>query len=303
MNGIKQFVFLWLILHAVSFAHAQRTLVPNKQSSKKEMFGKRDLNEYRALGLQLSVGATATIPTRDAPITHQHNLSGRPPYSLTTDPDLRLGAFAEIGLIHYPKRQSKLSQKLNYIFVSYIDWGLGLKVHRGYEQTQVDQLHPTDFSVVKSQQYQEVFRNTLATARITVHKNFYIRKKYFIDNGLGINVDFVVKKDEFPDYTQQINQYVPELHRFQTNPQVLLHYELGFGFRLNRRSLLIPTLHFPIVGIHSWRHAASDFIWFDSNYYPFLMKVKWTYLFGKNDNKHCPPVYTNEQDKNTMNKQ
>jgi len=284
----------------VFFTHAQRSMIPDKKTNKKAMFGKTDLNEYRPFGLMLSVGPTLSVPTRHRAITHPHHESGRPPYDFTTQPEARAGVFAELGLIHYPKKRSKLSQKWNYIFVSYIDWGLGLKMWRGQETTQIDNLHPTTLNVLSSEEFTGVFRHLNASARITAHKNFYIRKKFFIDNGLGLNFDINLKNEPDSDYTAQINDRVSDFHQVERPLIFQLHYELGFGFRLNRRSLLIPTIHVPFVGILPDRNGASDFKWFDSNYFPLIAKIKWTYLFGEKKDKVCPPVYTNEQDQNTM---
>jgi len=300
---IKRITFVVLFALSVGVNYAQRSMIPNKHSNKKEVFGTVDLKEYRPFGIQLSFGPTATIPTRNTPIEHLHNSDGRPPYNFTTDPSGRIGVFAELGLIHYPKKRSKLSQKLNYIFVSYIDWGLGIKTVHGKEKTQVDLLSSADLSTLQSDEFSGTFRHITASARIALHKNFYIGKKYFIDNALGFNLDLRLTKNTQSDYTQQIENHLPEFHTFSRSPILHMHYELGFGFRLSRRSLLVPAVQFPLLGVMPWRNAASDFKWFDSNYYPVLAKIKWTYLFGAKSDKKCPPVYTNEQDKDTMNKQ
>jgi len=300
---MKQLACIVLFVLYINLLYAQRSMIPNKHSNKKEMFGVVDLNEYRPFGLQLSFGLTGTIPTRNTPIENRHNLMGRPPYNFTTDPSGRIGVFAELGLIHYPKKRSKLSQKLNYIFISYIDWGIGIKTYHGKETTNVELLSSADFSTLKTDELSGTFRHLTASARIAIHKNFYIRKKYFIDNGLGLNVDLRINKNTQSDYTQEIENIIAEHHTFQRSPSLYVHYELGFGFRLSRRSLLVPAVQFPIVGLHPWRQAASDFKWFDSNYYPIVAKIKWTYLFGVNTDKKCPPVFTNEQDKDTMKKQ
>lgn len=296
---MKIVIGLLLVFGLVHVSSAQRSLNPRKGNGKKDLFGgAADFNEYRPFGLQLSVGPTFTIPTRKTPITNSYYTMGRP-YDLTTTPVGLPGIFAEVGMIHYPQKRSKLSQRLKYIFISYIDWGVGIKMLRGQETTRIDQLDPVTYNVFETNEYTGRFTNVFASARVTVHKNFYIGKKYFIDNGFGINLDFNFQRDDATGYSSTVEQFVPGKHYFHHPVMAHVHYELGFGIRLNRRSMLIPSVQVPIFGIHEWRKGASDFKWFDSNYYPMLLKVKWTYLFQKK-NKGCPAADVNDQDKNTM---
>lgn len=292
------FSFL-LITGLIQFASAQRNMVPGKGKGKKDLFGgASDFNEYRPFGLQLSVGPTFTLATRKTPITTNYSAIGRS-YDLTTTPKGLPGIFAEVGMIHFPKKRSKLSQKLKYIFVSYIDWGVGIKMLNGNETTRIDLLDPVTNNVIATDEQTGQFRNLFASARVTVHKNFYIGKKYFIDNGFGVNLDFNFKRQEGSAYTDFVTAAVPGRHYFHQPFMAHVHYELGFGIRLSRRSMLIPSVQVPIFGINEWRKGASDFKWFDSNYYPMLAKIKWTYLFQKKT-KGCPPAQVNDQDKNTM---
>lgn len=298
---MKHILIFTAIILTAQWGMTQRSFVPGKGKSKKDFFGgEADFKEYRPYGLQLSAGPTVTFPTRSKEIVSNYAEIGRP-YELATKPTAAPGLFAEIGMIHYPKR-SKLSQKLKYIFVSYIDWGVNIKLLRGHERTRIDFLDPTTLAVVNSEEKSGTFNNIFVGARVALHKNIYLGKKYFIDNGFGVNVDFAFKRDEGTGYTNWVQDNSPRLHTFHQPVMAHIHYELGFGIRLNRRSLLIPAVQVPIFGMYEWRKGASDFKWFDSNYYPTLFKVKWTYLFEKKV-KGCAPAKVNDQDKNTMKNQ
>lgn len=287
-----------LVFGLIHISSAQRNLNPRNGKGKKDVFGgAADYNEYRPFGLQISVGPTFTFATRKTPITNSYHSLGRS-YDLTTTPKGLPGVFAEVGMLHFPKR-SKLSQKLKYIFISYIDWGVGVKLIRGMETTRIDQLDPLTLSVIGTDEQTGKFDNLFASARVTVHKNIYFGKKYFIDNGFGVNLDFNFQRQVATGYTSFVEQAVPGRHYFHHPFMAHIHYELGFGIRLSRRSMLIPSVQVPIFGIHEWRKGASDFKWFDSNYYPTLAKIKWTYLFQKKT-KGCPPAQVNDQDKDTM---
>lgn len=298
-DTMKIILSLCFVIGLIHLSSAQRNMVPGKGKGKKDFFGgASDFNEYRPMGLQLSIGPTFTIPTRRTPLTTSYSSIGRS-YDLTTTPGGLPGVFAEVGMLHFPKKRSKLSQRLKYIFVSYIDWGVGFKMLNGNETTRIDQLDPLTNNIIATAEETGQFRNLFVSARVTLHKNFYIGKKYFIDNGFGVNVDFNFKRDEASAYTNFVHQAVPGRHYFHQPLLAHVHYELGFGVRLSRRSMLIPSVQVPIFGIHEWRKGASDFKWFDSNYYPMLAKIKWTYLFQKKT-KGCPPAQVNDQDKDTM---
>jgi hypothetical protein len=112
--------------------------------------------------------------------------------------------------------------------------------------------------------------------RFSIHKNVYIGKRYFIDNGLGFNVDFrTVTPGEYetlPGISAQ---------SFHSPLVAQMHYSLGFGIKLNRRSMLVPGVQIPILGIHDWRKGCAALKYYNSNYLPILFQVKFTYLFEK----------------------
>ncbi|MCO5258768.1 MAG: hypothetical protein M9916_01370 [Crocinitomicaceae bacterium] len=298
---MKFILSLLLVVGLVFSGSGQRNLVPGKGKTKKDFFGgEADFKEYRPFGLQLSAGPTFTIPTRPRPITSDFITPGGV-FQRTTTPKGIPGVLVEVGMIHFPTKRSKLSQKLKYIFVSYIDWGIGFKMLNGTETTRFTKLDPISGSEISTEEQSGVFNNLFVTARVAVHKNFYIGKKYFIDNGFGVNVDFNFNRKP-TGYTPWVENTGTTTHYFHQPLMAHIHYELGFGFRLSRRSMLIPSVQVPIFGLYEWRKGASDFKWFDSNYYPMSVKLKWTYLFEKKV-KGCAPARVNDQDKNTMKNQ
>jgi hypothetical protein len=291
--------FSLLVLLTFFFSNtlcAQRDLTPGK--SRKSVFGgARDFKEYRSMGLQFSIGPTFML-TRKAAALNSF-MDGNRPFALQTTPNGLPGFFVEAGMTHFPKKRSRLSEKLNYIFVSYIDWGIGFKLFQGKESTNIDALDLASGSVLGSQNINGKFNNGFLSTRVTFHKNIYIGKKYFIDNGLGVNADFnIMRSPEENQYSLDVLNFgLPQ--RFHPPFVAQLHYELGFGIRLNRRSMLIPSVQTPILNFYEWRGAKASLHWFDSNYQPLLVKLKWTYLFEKKV-KGCAPARVNDQDQDTM---
>jgi hypothetical protein len=119
-------------------------------------------------------------------------------------------------------------------------------------------------------------KNGYVYGRFSIHKNFYFAGKYFLDNGLGINMDYrLIEGLRSYSVGGIVNNYNHDKVVAQLN------YDLGFGIKLSRRSFLIPGVHLPIVGFNEWRGGCAALKWFDSNYLPIMAKVKVIYLFEK----------------------
>ena len=92
----------WTVLLIVlSFglsATAQRDLTPN--SRKKAFGGARSFKNYNLYGLQFQLGGTFLMNRLNNPTTEFNSIGGRGNY--TIDPKGRLGAYAEIGMFHFP---------------------------------------------------------------------------------------------------------------------------------------------------------------------------------------------------------
>lgn len=304
-----------LILFVVCLAGSvfgQRDLTPGKR---RDAFGSRDFRNLNNYGLQIQLGATTLMSrlnneTVDVATTTD-GFSG----NYLHDPYGKLGAYAEIGMFHFPKKRSKLSLALKTVLVSYYDWGVGFKYFRGGEQIDANFLDPFG-TVVSSDSRAFDFSQGNVYGRFSIHKNIHFKRhreqiNFFLDNSLGLNLDYRVltTTDDYSWYgvMTQNQQYVKPL-------QVQLHYGLGFGFRLKRGAYLIPGVRTPIVGYHSAVpvYNSSDkgenyfvrpsFHWFSSRYWPLLIHVKYMFAFEKKA-KGCPPVEVNDQDKNTMQNQ
>lgn len=261
-----------LVLSAFSLS-AQRDLTPGKRRG--DVFGQADYKDYRFFGLQVTGGLTYMATRSDAKNNETLGIdsTGRMGYSF--DPQGKIGAFVDIGMVHFPKKRSKLSLALKYIFISYYDWGLGVKLLGGMETTNLNHYNSLG-EVVSTDNGKGSFYNGYINGRFSVHKNVYIGKRYFIDNGLGFNVDFRFLENRSYDGVN-----ITAGQSFHSPLVAQLHYSLGFGIKLNRRSMLVPGVQIPILGIHDWRKGCAALKYYNSNYLPILFQVKFTYLFEK----------------------
>ena len=278
----------------------QRDLTPNKR---KDAFGSRDFRKLNNYGLQFQLGPTWTM-------TRLNNKVYDVDFSIDStrgayyhDPKGRLGVYGEIGMFHFPKKRSKLSLMLKTVLVSYYDWGIGFKYFRGTENVHMDN---TDAGgvVVSQEEDSYNFSNGNLYGRFSIHKNIKLSENWFLDNTLGINLDYrLLQTSDAYSWSPITNTsaYYKPFH-------VQMHYGLAASYRLKRGSYLIIGARTPILGYQSFTQNNDGsgnkdktignpaFHWYSSRYWPILFHVKYMFLFEKKQ-KGCPPVDINEDDK------
>lgn len=270
---LKKLILGLVVLSAFSSA-AQRDLTPGKRRG--DVFGKADYKDYRFFGLQVTGGLTYMATRSDAKnLTYLGTDSIGRPISYSFDPQGQVGVFVDIGMVHFPKKRSKLSLALKYIFISYYDWGLGVKLFSGSETTSYNYYNALG-EPLATQSASGSFMKGYVNGRFSLHKNVYIGKRYFIDNGLGVNIDY-----RFGDVDPYGIPSTLSAQSFHSPLVAQMHYSLGFGIKLNRRSMLVPGVQLPILGIYDWRKGCAALKNYNSNYLPILFQVKFTYLFEK----------------------
>jgi hypothetical protein len=284
---MNKLILSTVVLLAFSLS-AQRDLTPGKRRG--DVFGKADYKDYRFFGLQVTGGLTYLATRSDAKnLTYIGTDSDGRPMNYSFDPEGSVGAFVDLGMVHFPKKRSKLSLALKYIFISYYDWGLGVKLFTGSETTSVDRFNSLG-APLPTQNFSSSFASIFLNGRFSIHKNVYIGKRYFIDNGLGFNVDF---RPATPGGYETLPGISAQ--SFHSPLVAQMHYSVGFGIKLNRRSMLVPGVQIPILGIYDWRKGCAALKYYNSNYLPILFQVKFTYLFEKKP-KGCNTPGT-EQDR------
>ncbi|MCR9171447.1 MAG: hypothetical protein NXI10_03075 [bacterium] len=288
---------------------AQRDLNPRNGNP---FGGAQSFKDYNLYGIQFQLGPTFLM---NSPRNERYDVNGVFRGDYLHNPKTRLGAYAEIGMFHFPKKRSKLSQRLKFIFVSYYDWGLGFKYFRGAEQITAN-FEDASGNYIGSEDRTFNFSNGNVYGRFSLHKNIHFHPKkrreklnFFLDNSLGINFDYRVMQtaDTYTDWygvMEQNQQYYRPFH-------AQLHYGLGFGWSPRRGMFIIPGVSLPIVGYHSattamdgsgdkqnyWGKPSMHF--FSSRYWPILFNVKFMFALPKKQ-KGCATGITNDQDQETQ---
>jgi hypothetical protein len=280
-----------LLLSVLNVETSQAQYKP--KNSKKQFYGNQRISkplyrwvtgDYSRHGIQFSFGPTYTL-TNPRAIEDEIQLSQDTLLRYSREAKGRVGFFAEIGMVHITKRPRK--------FIHYYDWGIGYK-HIGGRELFSSGVYDDRDTLVGSVEGEGKFYNGYLFGRFSVHNVFQINPYLFLDNALGVNADYALvgKNQAYEGYN------VPSTQKFQGDIVAQLHYDLGIGFkpRVDKGFFIIPGVQLPVLGAYEWSGGTPAIHWFSSKYFPALFKVKFVWLFKKNPNR-CPPVETNEQDR------
>jgi hypothetical protein len=214
-------------------------------------------SQYRNLGWHASVGLTYMAGNNENDQDQAYDLkaNGLPGYYL------------EGGMEHLIKKRNKI--------LHYVDWGLGIKHFGGQETYELD-----DFKDRGNFNFGSVF------ARASIHNIAQLSKYNFLDNSIGINLDYRIYggKDN-----QAEGKYLSPLPSNNQERLVLqLNYALGFGIKVKDGLFFVPTIQTPVLTLLQFNDFNPGHRWFNSRYQPLIFTVKMAWLLPK---KGCPAVF------------
>ena len=279
MRNALLFLFTFLFTFG---APAQRDLTYRKKNSK-VFGGARDFSNYRPYGIQFSIGPNYTFTKmKNETISPDSTYQGQR-FRYNQDPAGRAGLYAEVGMAHYPMASPKILLFGNRL-LSYVDWGLGVRIHGGKEETIVQKTDASGTNVISEETGKGEFYNINGSARFAAHFNYYFPNNiHFIDNGLGVNGNYrSLARDSLNQSYNGI--HFPETQRFNNNLDVLLHYDIAFGWKMRRGYYIMVGPQIPILGLYEWKGGSPKIDWFSSKYYPVTLKVKFIWLFKQKSN-------------------
>ncbi|MEX2484786.1 MAG: hypothetical protein WED10_09505 [Brumimicrobium sp.] len=289
MKLLTTYCIFLIAIFAGTSAFAQYT----PKSKKKQFYGNQRLHkplfkwvtgDYSRHGLQIQFGPTYTF-TKIGAEENELDLGGDTLLRYSQEAKGRIGIFAEIGMVHITKKPRK--------FIHYYDWGLGYKHYGGRELFNSSVYDDRD-TLIGEVNGEGKFYNGYLFGRFSVHNVYQMTPYTFLDNALGINLDYAIvgKNKAYEGFPN------PAPKRFQGNIMGQVHYNFGFGFKPkpDKGFFVIPGFRLPIVGAYEWSGGTPAIHWFSSKYYPAMFKVKFVWLFKRDPNR-CPPVETNEEDK------
>lgn len=166
--------------------------------------------------------------------------------------------------------------------ISYVDVSLGYKSLRGTEKFEATLFDP-DRSTPYSQAGEGTFALRYATLSFNASKINQLSDFSFLQNSLGLNVDYKFGEDIY--YNQR--RFPMQL---ADAPDILLqmHYRLGFGYKLTPKFMVITSLETPILNIYEYDDLKSTMKVFNSRYRPLILRVS-IMMFDNKANRKCPP--------------
>lgn len=77
----------------------------------------------------------------------------------------------------------------------------------------------------------------------------------------------------------------------RTNNRVhsYLYYRIGYGFKSNKKLIIIPSVEIPVLNVFDFHDARPDMPYFNSGFWPITFSVRF-FLFRPYRLKDCPPV-------------
>ncbi|UTW63625.1 hypothetical protein KFE98_05610 [bacterium SCSIO 12741] len=106
----------------------------------------------------------------------------------------------------------------------------------------------------------------------------------FLQHTLGATAGYAIGSkrtysDHLPGLTETTNG------RFHS----YLYYKLGWGYKVNKKSIIIPSLEIPLLNIANWNNGRMETPYFNSQYWPWTLSVR-ILLARPYRMKNCPPV-------------
>ncbi len=89
----------------------------------------------------------------------------------------------------------------------------------------------------------------------------------------------------FSQSFERENNYPNGYETFLDKSNLQAHIQLGYGFRLNKQLLMIPTLETPIVSVLPTDNLNPAFPFFSANYHPLIIGLK--FMLIRKDPVNC----------------
>lgn len=220
---------------------------------------------YLLGGPSIAPGITYTFPGKESSGSLLRNDTN---YTYEADPGGKIGLYFEVSWFH---------SFADPVFFHYIDFGLSYKQFKGEEKLTAEvtdeagQLSTTGFN--------NTFRDQFLSAHFNATHHYHFSRYGFVNNSIGINVDYNLSSDRegFPLPGKE-DQFPEELY-------TQLHYKLGIGWKAAPQLLIIPSIETPILNVYPFDDLKSTLPYFSSRYRPFIISIR--FLFIRKDLENC----------------
>lgn len=274
---MKKYLLLFslFIFPYLSFSQYKKYRVKSKKTE-----GLADyIRPFNFSGWYIAPGATLTPKLNIVPFSPDTEIA--PFEGLDVTQKSKIGLYLEVG------RYKLLSSKK---LISYIDYGLAYKQLRGYQSYNLD--HQIDAVNRDTTFHEQSFSLHNATAHFNANNVIGINKNFFIQNTLGVNVDYSfisnIKSSDATNFTSTY-QATP------SNLSAQIHYKFGMGFRISDGIYVIPMIETPVLNVWEFEGGRSTLGFFNSRYRPLIISLRIARLTKPS----CPKTWDTQDSKNT----
>lgn len=234
--------------------------------------------QARRIGFYVAPGLTYTLPRFNNEEEEVFN-AGDTSYTVTYDPDGKLGLYLEAGLSWYTR---------DPVIVDYLDVGLAYKNLRGAEAYSGVYTRGDSASELLAE---GEFAERLLTLHFNANKFVPTWRYQFVQLSLGANADYRLGSDYAHTGDSLLNG-----HAFPPDLVGQLHFKLGYGFKVTGNMLIIPTLETPIFSFAPEDDGHFGALqWFSSDYRPLILSVRFLFLRAR-QGFDCPPPIKHKGD-------
>lgn len=238
----KVFSILGLLLFGTSlFCQMDKDLFPLDRQYRRSGFYINPELTYL-----LPIGTTKNTEAADT-LTYQYevNGSGKIKYGI------ELGYF-------YSFKKSKI--------VHFVEGGIGYRAFAGEAEHKGTLFLPSDTTNFSSS---NTINYNLAQISLRATHVKQLKRYSFISNSLGLNANYAIseKFDRSSSYPNNFDTFTNSFNGFLT-------YQIGFGYRITKHTILIPSIETTLLQVFPIDEVGSNFQFFSHDYHPIIFKLR-----------------------------
>jgi hypothetical protein len=204
-------------------------------------------------------------------------------YNATFDPNGKFGLYLEVGRY----RLFKYGRLFNYM-----DYSLAYKAIKGTESYEGTLMTESTSTILATTGSDAIFKHKYLLANVNFNNIKQLGSYSFLQNSLGFNVDY-----RFADKRTNHDNIIGQTQADPSRLLAQLHYKIGFGYKLNDRWFIIPTLETPILNLFQWDKFKSTDPMFSSRYRPIILTIRFAWLRKVGPGDCLTPDVPGERDK------
>lgn len=113
------------------------------------------------------------------------------------------------------------------------------------------------------------YRQQLLHLSVRATHVLQLKRYSMLFNSIGINANYVISE------TKNRSENYPSIEeKFTSNPSLQLHYELGFGYRINKYIILTPSIGTSLLTLYPFESLETGFQAFNQSYQPIFFKLR-----------------------------